>query len=247
MDLKYFCDCKMSLAIGALAFLFCVSCSSSKEAQAPQVPVEDLPQILRASGPQTDTTRNESEEEVTLSYKNKSTSVTIPIDPNKQDFILELKGLERADNTDETEQAEAAEDEQERDDREQAEDTRRSRPDSTVMEDSLVQANMAKKIRQVLKDFRKAQDLFYRQDYKGALDMVNRSLETQPTSDALGLKGTIFFMQDDISSAKYYWNRAVEMDPDIPVPNIPELDSFIRDIKSTEDQKAQESQEEVEE
>lgn len=236
MDLKYCCDYKLSLAIGVLAFLFCISCSSSKEARALEETEEDPPQILQESGEQTDSTRDESAKEVVLNYENESTSVTIPIDPQQQDFILELEGLDRGNGDAESDDTEAAEEEQEKDDAEQEQKTDSARPDSTVKQDSLAQANSAEQIKQVMKYFRRAQDLFYRQEYESALEMVNRSLETQPTADALGLKGTIFFMQDNMTSARYYWNRAVEMDPEIPVPDIPELDSIIEDIKATEDQ-----------
>lgn len=237
MDLKYCCDFKIHLFVGVLAILICTSCSTPEKTQTPQVPVEDLPQILQEARPQVDTTTNDPSDDLKLKYRNNSTSVTIPIDPQSQDFVLELKGLDQGprglmgQNADSTRQVQQGKRSQPRDNR----TNRTSRPDSTIMQDSLVQAKMAENIKQVLKDFRRAQDLFYRQDYEGALDMVNRSLETQRTADALGLKGSIFFMMDKISSAKYYWNKAVLMDPEIPVPNIPELETLIQDIKETED------------
>jgi tetratricopeptide (TPR) repeat protein len=196
------------------------------------VPVEDLPQILREARPQDDTTRNDPSDDVKLKYEGNGTSVTIPIDPQSQDFILELKGLERQGGPEKSDKPKVQAEQK----KQKQVNKRVRRPDSTINQDSLVQAQVAEKIKQVLKDFRRAQNLFYRKDYKGALEMVNRSLETQRTADALGLKGTIFFMRDDISSAKYYWNKAVQMDPEIPVPNIPELETFINEIKATEDQ-----------
>lgn len=237
MDLKYYCDCKLHFVFGVCIALLCISCGSSENAQTPQVPVEDLPQILREARTQDDTTKDDPSDDVKLQYKNNSTSVTIPIDPQKQDFVLELKGLDKGSMMDENEE-DSTEAPQQAEQRRQKRDNRTNKayqPDSVVV-DSMVQAKIAERIKQVLKDFRRAQDLFYRQDYRGALEMVNRSLETQRTADALGLKGSIFFMMDKISSAKYYWNKAVQMDPDLPVPNIPELETLIKDIKATEDQ-----------
>ncbi len=205
MESRYYCDYSLYI-IGCLCVVLLFgSCSTPQ--QSAQIPVEDLPQILREvkQTPAIDTTSNE--DDVKLQYSNESTNVTIPINPQNQDFILELEGLQRE----------------------------VPKPDSVSLQDSVVQKKMAQKIKQVLRDFRRAQDLFYREDYKGAMERIDSSLETQQTADALGLKGTIFFMRDNISSAKYYWNKAVQMDPDIPVPDIPELESLIKEIKGTEE------------
>lgn len=214
-------DCSLTKLAGIFLAALFISCSSSKEAQQEETSASESPQILKEkSESQKDTTSKKNKEKIKLQYEGKNTDVTIPIDPQNQEFVMELEGLERQKET--------------------SRDTQKQASDSTVLQDSLVQATMAKNIKQVLKDFRRAQNLFYRQDYKGALKMVNRSLETQKTADALGLKGSIYFMQDDMSSAKYYWNEAVKMDPDIPVPDIPELESLIKEIKATEDQEEQE-------
>lgn len=223
MDLRYCFDYNFVILLVFGAVVVFMSCSSSKNMkEQASVPVEDLPQIVReASRPQSDSTKQSSKNDVKLRYKNKSTSVTIPIDPDKQDFVLELNGVEQSQSAKKGKGKQRP---------------RSARADSAILQDSLVQATMAKKIKRVLKNFRRAQDLFYRENYDEALRMVSKSLEIQRTADALGLKGSIFFVQDDMSSAKYYWNQAVQMDPEIPVPNIPELDSLIREIKATEDQ-----------
>lgn len=215
MDLRYYSDYRIWIFLTFFIGLTCTSCSSSKETASSQVPVEDLPDILReVSNTPADTMERDKNEPVTLNYENKSTSISIPIDPNQQEFVLELKGLKEENKEKNEEQSKI----------------------TNAQQDSLNQEEMAKKIKQVLKDFRKAQDLFYREDYKGAMERVNQSLETQETADALGLKGTIFFMRDNMSSAKYYWNKAVDMDPDIVLPDIPEVRSMIEQIKATEDQ-----------
>lgn len=214
-------DFSLAKLAGVFLAALCISCSSSKEAQETEIPASESTQILEEqSESQKDTTSKKNNDKVKLRYKSKNTDVTIPIDPENQEFVMELKGLERQKDTSQV----------------ASQEPQKESPDSTILKDSLVQATMAKNIKQVLKDFRRAQNLFYREDYEGALEMVNRSLETQKTADALGLKGSIYFMQDDMSSAKYYWNEAVKMNPDIPVPNIPELESLIKEIKATEDQ-----------
>jgi len=223
MELKYYYDCSnpVRFIVTGLLVVLLASCTGSQETTTKSsIPVDKLPEILRSAQADKDTTKS-SKESVKLRYKNKTTDVTIPIDPQKQDFVLELEGVERKDD-------------------DSSKDTARSAA-ATAKRDSVFKKRMAKNIKTVMRNFRRAQDLFYKQDYKGAMEKVNASLEVQETADALGLKGSIFFMRDNLSSAKYYWNKAVEMDPDIPVPDIPALESLIRDIKDGE-----ESQEEAE-
>lgn len=209
MELRCYCDYNWGKVILMGTLLFCISCAGAKEANLPS---ENMTQLLHEEPvSEQDTVARSTNTDLKLNYENESTNVTIPIDPQNQEFILELKGVHQKGYEED-----------------------RSK-DSSVKQDSIVQEKMAKQIKKVLKDFRRAQDLFYREDYKGAMEKVNSSLEIQETADALGLKGTIFFMRNNMSSAKYYWNRAVQMDPEIPVPNIPELESLIKDIKSNED------------
>lgn len=222
MELKSYYDCSnpVRIIVTGLLVVFLASCSGSQETTEPSIPVDDLPEILRSAQANKDTTKS-SEKSMKLRYKNKTTDVTIPIDPQKQDFVLELEGVERQDDDTSEDTAETAK--------------------VKAKRDSVYKKRMAKNIKTVMRNFRRAQDLFYREDYKGAMEKVNASLEVQETADALGLKGSIFFMRDNLSSAKYYWNKAVEMDPDIPVPDIPALESLIRDLKDGE-----ESEEEAE-
>lgn len=226
MALRYYFVYSLSLILFiGTTFLF-NSCSSSKES------AEEKPDIIKENEEELeeDTTatgngngekkstaqskaKNESEKQddkLQLKYKNESTTVTIPLDIKKDNFVLELQGMK----------AEKAED--------------KIRRDSVILKDSLVQKEMSKRINEVLKYFRQAQDLFYRRDYKGAMEMVDKSLKVQRTAEALGLKGSIFFMQDNMSSARYYWNRAVEMDSEVPVPDIPELEGLVKEIKTSE-------------
>lgn len=82
--------------------------------------------------------------------------------------------------------------------------------------------NMIMEMRQVMRDFRKAQDLFFQGEYAPALISVNKSLATLETAEAFALKGTIFFFLDEIERAKSYWDRAVRLDPEIVVPSVEE-------------------------
>lgn len=87
------------------------------------------------------------------------------------------------------------------------------------------------KIQEVMRNFYRAQQLFYEEDFDGAMEMVDASLELQETAAALGLKGTIYLMIDDLTSARSYWEQAVAKDPDIPTPDIPEIEAIIDDIQ----------------
>jgi tetratricopeptide (TPR) repeat protein len=79
---------------------------------------------------------------------------------------------------------------------------------------------VAAEMRQIMRDFRKGQDLFFKKEYEAALDAVNRSLNTLETADALALKGSIYYMMKNIPKARSYWAQAVKLDPEIVVPEI---------------------------
>ena len=82
--------------------------------------------------------------------------------------------------------------------------------------------NMVMEMRQVMRDFRKAQDLFFQGEYSPALVSINKSLATLETAEAFALKGTIFFFLNEIDRAKSYWDKAVRLDPEIVVPSVDE-------------------------
>ena len=65
---------------------------------------------------------------------------------------------------------------------------------------------------------------------------MNESLRVQETADAYGLKGTIYFMLNRKSATRENWDKAVKMNPDIMIPNIPELEDIIKDIKGDTEQ-----------
>jgi len=138
---------------------------------------------------------------IIVSYRNASSNIQISLDPSQDEFYLDLKGITPVDK------------------------------DSIVVIDSTIVQNRASDIQELLASYRKAQDLFYLGEYRDALAEVDKTLEIQETADAYALKGTIFFMMENPTAAQANWNRAVQMDPNIPVPSIPELETLINEIR----------------
>ncbi len=138
---------------------------------------------------------------IIVSYRNASSNIQISLDPDQDEFFLDLKGITPTDK------------------------------DSIVVVDTTLIENRATDIQTLLSSYRKAQDLFYLGEYRDALAEVDKTLEIQETADAYALKGTIFFMMENPTAARANWNRAVQMDPNIPVPSIPELETLINEIR----------------
>lgn len=138
---------------------------------------------------------------IIVSYRNASSNIQISLDPDQDEFYLDLKGIAPTEK------------------------------DSIVVVDTTLIKNRATDIQTLLSSYRKAQDLFYLGEYRDALAEVDKTLEIQETADAYALKGTIFFMMENPTAARANWNRAVQMDPNIPVPSIPELESLINEIR----------------
>lgn len=137
---------------------------------------------------------------IDITYKNQSSEISITLDPATDEFYLDLSGITPVNS------------------------------DTVIVQDSSLIKNRQKDIQVLMASFRKAQDLFYLGEYNKALEQVNRSIEVGETADALALKGTIFFMMENITAAKVNWYRAVELDPDLPVPSIPELEALIKEV-----------------
>ena len=119
----------------------------------------------------TDSDNSPSKEVITVNYLNESSNIQIKLDPSKEQFYLDLRGMRPVDK------------------------------DSIVVIDSSLVQNRARDIKSLLANFRKAQDLFYIGDYKKSLEFVDKTLEVQETADAYALKGTIFFMLENITAA----------------------------------------------
>lgn len=146
----------------------------------------------------------EKNAKVILNYRNESSGIRISLDPNEDEFFLDLKGMKPAEK------------------------------DTVVIADSTLIENRERDIQEVLSKFRNAQDLFYLEEYTEALRLLNETLEIAETADAYALKGTIHFMMGNKNATRENWNRAVQLNPDLSIPSIPELETIIEDIMQEE-------------
>ena len=191
------------LIIGAMVvFVGCKSSENLPEESSNQSPIEQRRAIPSSSdGGSNETSSDSNPGAVIVTYKNQSSNIQITLDPTKDEFYLDLSGMAPQDK------------------------------DSVVVQDSSLIKNRALDIQSLLASYRKAQDLFYLGEYNNALEEVDKTLLIQETADAYALKGTIFFMLENVIAARANWNRAVQMDPNIPVPSIPELETLIDEIR----------------
>ncbi|GAB5410092.1 MAG: hypothetical protein BalsKO_24570 [Balneolaceae bacterium] len=148
-----------------------------------------------------DSQEESNSEAIVVNYRNQSSNIQIALDPSKDEFYMDLSGMSPQEK------------------------------DSIVVQDSTLLNNRATDIQTLLSSYRKAQDLFYIEEYRQALEEVDKTLGIQETADAYALKGTIFFMMENLTAARANWNKAVQMDPNIPVPSIPELETLIDEIR----------------
>lgn len=188
--------------IGLLSVAWLISCGSGENATNRTSTGQNnrkVPNMVKPERTQSSAADTATKKDITLKYQNQSTSIEIPIDPSRQNVVMELDGVKKP-----------------------------------APEDSVIEARIAKRVTNVMKYFRRAQNQFYNENYDLALEMINQSLEVQETAYALGLKGSIYFMMDELEKARTYWNQAVELDPQIPLPDIPQLEEMIENIKSSE-------------
>lgn len=187
----------------AFLFAFTMSCATPEAVQSNTLENANRRTVntntQRNSASATDD--SPSSEVITVNYLNESSNIQIKLDPSKEQFYLDLRGMRPADK------------------------------DSVVVIDSSLVQSRAKDIQSLLSNYRKAQDLFYLGEYRQSLEFIDKTLEIQETADAYALKGTIFFMLENITAARANWNRAVQMDPNIPIPSIPELETLIQEIR----------------
>ena len=203
MEYKASCGSSVLVRIPIFIFLLIYGCESFENVvddSANQVP---QPQT-RAEQEQVNSeipTKKTNPSVITITYQNQSSNIQIMLDPNKDEFYLDLSGMVPQEK------------------------------DSIIVPDSSLNKNRAIDIQTLLTSYRKAQDLFYLGEYRQALEEVDKTLDIQETADAYALKGTIFFMLENITAARANWNRAVQMNPNIPVPSIPELETLIDEIR----------------
>ncbi len=68
-----------------------------------------------------------------------------------------------------------------------------------------------------------AQRLFYMGKFQSALYHINKAAEIKETADILALRGSIYLGLGDIEKFTEQWRLALEMDNEVPIPNIPYL------------------------
>ena len=204
-------DSKKISAIVLMAFVLLSGCKSAEQLQAETEAgngASEQVNTQQAANTQTQQATPSSTRSgtgtVSVNYRNKSSSIKIDLDPNEDQFYLDLRGL--------------APDEK----------------DSVVVVDSTMMKNRSTDIQKLLSGYRKAQDLFYLGEYRQALAEVDKTIQIQETADAYALKGTIFFMLENVTAARANWTKAVQMDPNMPVPSIPELETLIDEIRGEE-------------
>lgn len=142
--------------------------------------------------------------DILIQYENNSSKISFVIDPDSSFFMLEMFGVRP--NT-------------------------QDQPQTVVVRDPADSLKAQRNARLVLSTFREAQDLFYEGNYNRALQKINESIEIEETADAYALKGTIYFLLNDIEGTRVNWNKAVRLNPNLPIPNIPELQRIIQQIK----------------
>ena len=200
---------KLAVALIAVVCLSITGCASSEQIPAerdasgitPETPIENP-----SSSSKEEASEKRVSNSIKITYRNRNTDMEVTLDPNKEDFFLDLSGMSPAEK------------------------------DTIVIADSTLIKQRAVDMQKLLSSFRAAQDLFYKGEYNEALLKVNESLRIQETADAYGLKGTIYFMLNRKSATRENWDKAVKMNPDIMIPDIPELEDIIKDIKGDTEQ-----------
>jgi len=84
--------------------------------------------------------------------------------------------------------------------------------------------NITKTLRLIIQ----AQTAFYSRDIERALTLVNESLSLFETAQGYALKGSLNYLKGNKDEAQENWDRALEFNPDILIPDIEVLDQLIR-------------------
>ena len=197
-------DSRYIVSLFLVTVLVMLGCKSSENLPADSSQAQPQTRLQQEAATSDIPQEVSGSEAVTVTYRNGSSNIQIKLDPSKDQFYMDLSGMTPVEK------------------------------DSIVLKDSTLIKNRAIDIQALLSSYRKAQDLFYLGEYRQALEEVDKTIEIQETADAYALKGTIFFMLENITAAQANWTRAVQMDPNIPVPSIPELETLINEIRGGE-------------
>tara|TARA_R100001591_G_scaffold63108_1_gene72430 strand:+ start:13138 stop:16065 length:2928 start_codon:yes stop_codon:yes gene_type:complete len=91
-----------------------------------------------------------------------------------------------------------------------------------------LKAEYEQNIDQTLRLIIQAQASFYNRDIDRALVLVNESLSLFKTAQGYALRGSLYYLKGNKIEAQKSWDFAVELNPDIFIPDIEVLDQYIR-------------------
>ena len=137
-----------------------------------------------------------------IKYKNQNSAVDLALDVNEQEFYLEFNGKDLQSNL--------------------------MNPEDTIVKKdkkaALAKADPEpiKKIdaNKMLRFYRLAQDAYSKKTYDISLAYIDSSMFYGESSDALGLKGSVYFTKGEVELAKRVWEQAKVIDKDFKVPVI---------------------------
>lgn len=66
-----------------------------------------------------------------------------------------------------------------------------------------------------------AQQQFYARQYDNALYLIDKAASFKETPDVMALRGNIYLALGQKNKFTQEWKKALELDPDIPIPSIP--------------------------
>ena len=96
-----------------------------------------------------------------------------------------------------------------------------------VYKDRIYRENQVKANR-ITTFYIQAQQKSFNGEYEEALFLINQALRIKETPDALALKGSIYFGLGSTENFVIFWIRALELDPDIPLPPSPVIVQELR-------------------
>jgi len=137
-----------------------------------------------------------------IKYKNQNSAVDLSLDVNEQEFYLEFNGKDLQSNL--------------------------MNPEDTIVKKDkktdLAKADKEpiKKIdaNKMLRFYRLAQDAYSKKTYDISLAYIDSAMYYGESSEALGLKGSVYFTKGEVELAKRVWEQAKLIDKDFKVPVI---------------------------
>ncbi|MFY8172161.1 MAG: hypothetical protein ACOVJ4_05895 [Sphingobacteriaceae bacterium] len=137
-----------------------------------------------------------------IKYKNQNSAVDLALDVNEQEFYLEFNGKDLQSNLMNPEDTIVKKDKK----------TDLSKTDKEPIKK--IDAN------KMLRFYRLAQDAYSKKTYDISLSYIDSSMFYGESSDALGLKGSVYFTKGEVELAKRVWEQAKVLDKDFKVPVI---------------------------